>query len=123
LGEVPFFPISAGRITQGGAPRKAGSAARLTAGFLIAASEHLVAHHSETIYKTEASRKKFNSGTFHGYDFDNTMRRYRLARNDNPRPPASPVLRSASLTDPRREGASRHWLILVTGAVQTDKYE
>ncbi len=46
-----------------------------TAGFLIAASEHLVAHHSGEIYKTEASRKKFNSGTFHGYDFDSTMLR------------------------------------------------
>lgn len=46
-----------------------------TAGFLIAASEHLVAHHSDSIYKTEASRKKFNSGTFHGFDFDSTMLR------------------------------------------------
>lgn len=46
-----------------------------TAGFLIAASEHLVAHHSDSIYKTEESRKKFNSGTFHGYDFDSTMLR------------------------------------------------
>jgi len=46
-----------------------------TAGFLITASEHLVAHHSDSIYKTEASRKKFNSGTFHGYDFDSTMLR------------------------------------------------
>jgi len=46
-----------------------------TAGFLIAASEHLVAHHSDSIYKTEASRKKFNCGTFHGYDFDSTMLR------------------------------------------------
>src|SRR3954470_13661878 len=46
-----------------------------TAGFLIAASEHLVAHHSDSIYKTAASRKKFNSGTFHGYDFDSTMLR------------------------------------------------
>src|SRR5262245_46958962 len=46
-----------------------------TAGFLIAASEHLVGHHSDLIYKTEASRKRFNSGTFHGYDFDSTMLR------------------------------------------------
>ncbi|MGN6507412.1 MAG: type I restriction-modification system subunit M [Tepidisphaeraceae bacterium] len=46
-----------------------------TAGFLIAASEHLVAHHSGEIYKNEASRKKFNSSTFHGYDFDSTMLR------------------------------------------------
>src|SRR4029079_12949227 len=46
-----------------------------TAGFLIAASGRLVTHHSDSIYKTEASRKKFNSGTFHGYDFDSTMLR------------------------------------------------
>jgi hypothetical protein len=46
-----------------------------TAGFLIAASEHLVGHHSDAIYKSETSRKKFNSGTFHGYDFDSTMLR------------------------------------------------
>lgn len=46
-----------------------------TAGFLIAASEYLVDHHSDVIYKSEESRKKFNSGTFHGYDFDSTMLR------------------------------------------------
>jgi type I restriction-modification system DNA methylase subunit len=46
-----------------------------TAGFLIAASEHLVEHYSDAIYKTETSRRRFNEGTFHGYDFDNTMLR------------------------------------------------
>jgi type I restriction enzyme M protein len=46
-----------------------------TAGFLIAASEYLREHHGDAIYKTEASRRKFNSGTFHGYDFDSTMLR------------------------------------------------
>ncbi len=46
-----------------------------TAGFLIAASEHLVKHHSDTIYKDAAARLRFNEGTFHGYDFDNTMLR------------------------------------------------
>lgn len=46
-----------------------------TAGFLIAASEFLVDHHSDEIYKTEESRRKFNQGTFHGYDFDPTMLR------------------------------------------------
>ena len=46
-----------------------------TAGFLIAASEHLVEHHSDTIYKDAAARRRFNEGTFHGYDFDNTMLR------------------------------------------------
>ena len=46
-----------------------------TAGFLVAASEHLVQHHSDTIYKDAAARRHFNEGTFHGYDFDNTMLR------------------------------------------------
>ena len=46
-----------------------------TAGFLVAASEHLVEHHSDTIYKNAAARRHFTKGTFHGYDFDNTMLR------------------------------------------------
>ncbi|MDO8861843.1 class I SAM-dependent DNA methyltransferase [Haliea sp. E1-2-M8] len=46
-----------------------------TAGFLIAASEYLRDHHGDTIYKTEESRRKFNEGTFHGFDFDSTMLR------------------------------------------------
>ena len=46
-----------------------------TAGYLIAASQYLRRHHGDAIYRTEASRRKFNSGTFHGYDFDSTMLR------------------------------------------------
>ncbi len=46
-----------------------------TAGFLIAASEHLVDHYSDTIYKNAAARRRFNDHTFHGYDFDSTMLR------------------------------------------------
>jgi type I restriction enzyme M protein len=46
-----------------------------TAGFLIAASDYLVKNHSDTIYKDAKSRCRFNEGTFHGYDFDNTMLR------------------------------------------------
>ncbi|MDE2982944.1 MAG: class I SAM-dependent DNA methyltransferase [Gemmatimonadota bacterium] len=46
-----------------------------TAGFLIAAAEYLVEHDSETIYKDAATRRRFNEGTFHGYDFDSTMLR------------------------------------------------
>ncbi len=46
-----------------------------TAGFLIASSEYMREHHGDAIYKTKASRRKFNSGTFHGYDFDSTMLR------------------------------------------------
>lgn len=46
-----------------------------TAGFLIAASEHMVKHHSDAIYRDDAARRRFNEGTFHGYDFDSTMLR------------------------------------------------
>ena len=46
-----------------------------TAGFLIAASEYLIDHHSEVIYKDAQSRQRFNQDTFHGYDFDSTMLR------------------------------------------------
>jgi len=46
-----------------------------TAGFLIAASEYLRTHYSNLIYKDAAARRKFNGGTFHGYDFDSTMLR------------------------------------------------
>lgn len=46
-----------------------------TAGYLIAASEYLVKHHSDAIYKDAAARRRFNDHTFHGYDFDNTMLR------------------------------------------------
>ena len=46
-----------------------------TAGFLIAAAEYLVEHDNETIYKDAAARRRFNEGTFHGYDFDSTMLR------------------------------------------------
>ena len=46
-----------------------------TGGFLVAASEYLVEHHGDQIYKTDEARRRFNEGTFHGYDFDNTMLR------------------------------------------------
>lgn len=46
-----------------------------TAGFLVAASEHLVQHHSDAIYKNNKSRRQFNENTFHGFDFDSTMLR------------------------------------------------
>ena len=46
-----------------------------TAGFLVAASEHLVEHHGDRIYKDAQARRRFNEGTFHGYDFDTTMLR------------------------------------------------
>ena len=46
-----------------------------TAGFLVAASEHLVEHHGDRIYKNARARRGFNEGTFHGYDFDTTMLR------------------------------------------------
>ena len=46
-----------------------------TAGFLVAAAEYLNEHHSDQIYKDEASRKRFSEDTFHGYDFDVSMLR------------------------------------------------
>ena len=46
-----------------------------TAGFLVAASEHLVEHHGDSIHKDARARRRFNEGTFHGYDFDPTMLR------------------------------------------------
>ncbi|MBM1144619.1 N-6 DNA methylase [Alcanivorax sp. ZXX171] len=46
-----------------------------TAGFLVAASEYLQRHHGDAIYKNDEARRRFNEGTFHGYDFDNTMLR------------------------------------------------
>lgn len=46
-----------------------------TAGFLVAASEHLVEHHGDHIYKNARAHRRFNEETFHGYDFDTTMLR------------------------------------------------
>jgi type I restriction enzyme M protein len=46
-----------------------------TAGFLVAASEFIQQHHSDTIFKDEDARRRFNESTFHGYDFDTTMLR------------------------------------------------
>ena len=46
-----------------------------TAGFLVAASEYLVEHFGDRIYRSARARRRYNEGTFHGYDFDNTMLR------------------------------------------------
>ncbi|WP_438765345.1 type I restriction-modification system subunit M [Kushneria sp. TE3] len=46
-----------------------------TAGFLIEASKYLNEHHSGEIYRDNEARRRFNEGTFHGYDFDSTMLR------------------------------------------------
>lgn len=46
-----------------------------TAGFLVASSEYLRQRYANEIYQSEESRRKFNEGTFHGYDFDSTMLR------------------------------------------------
>ncbi|WP_241077369.1 type I restriction-modification system subunit M [Achromobacter xylosoxidans] len=46
-----------------------------TAGFLVAAAEYLQHHHSNEIYADQASAKRFNHDTFHGFDFDSTMLR------------------------------------------------
>ena len=48
----------------------------------------LVEHHSDTIYKDAAARRHFNEGTFHGYDFDNTMLRIgSMIAKSSSRPP------------------------------------
>jgi len=45
-----------------------------TAGFLVAAGEHLRQHHPELL-RDEALRTHFHHGMFHGFDFDGTMLR------------------------------------------------
>jgi len=44
-----------------------------TAGFLVAAVEYLRDHHSDTIFTEH--KEHFETGMFHGYDFDNSMLR------------------------------------------------
>lgn len=46
-----------------------------TAGFLVAAAQYLVTHHTDEIYRSTQSKKRFNHDTFHGFDFDSTMLR------------------------------------------------
>ena len=46
-----------------------------SAGFLVAASEYLNQHHRSEIYADEATTRRFNQETFHGFDFDSTMLR------------------------------------------------
>lgn len=45
-----------------------------TAGFLVAASEHIREHHEE-LFHNPAQRKAFHSSMFSGFDFDSTMLR------------------------------------------------
>ncbi|MFM0168847.1 class I SAM-dependent DNA methyltransferase [Paraburkholderia sediminicola] len=45
-----------------------------TCGFLVAAGEYLRDNHGE-LFSDVAAREHFHHGTFHGYDFDNTMLR------------------------------------------------
>lgn len=46
-----------------------------TAGYLVAAAEYLQKHHQNEIYANKTSARRFNSETFHGFDFDSTMLR------------------------------------------------
>ncbi len=47
-----------------------------TAGFLVAASEYLLAKHRNEVYANSADgARRFNNDTFFGYDFDSTMLR------------------------------------------------
>ena len=45
-----------------------------SAGFLVAAGEHLRTHHKEVL-RDEGLRRHFHGGLFHGFDFDATMLR------------------------------------------------
>lgn len=45
-----------------------------TAGFLVAAAEYLMEHHSDAIFKDKASTRRFYE-SLHGFDFDSTMLR------------------------------------------------
>ena len=47
-----------------------------TAGFLVAAAEHIRARHEKALYD-ETQRKHFHRSMFHGHDFDSTMLRRR----------------------------------------------
>ena len=46
-----------------------------TAGFLVAASEYLIDHHSTEVFANPEAAKRFSEATFFGYDFDSTMLR------------------------------------------------
>lgn len=46
-----------------------------SAGFLVAAAEYLIDHHSSEIYKDKTTADRFNQTTFSGFDFDSTMLR------------------------------------------------
>jgi type I restriction enzyme M protein len=46
-----------------------------TAGFLVFAAEYLQKHHEQEIFADKKSARRFNSETFHGFDFDSTMLR------------------------------------------------
>ncbi len=83
-----------------------------TAGFLVAASEYLRSQHGDAIYKTAAARLRFNEGTFHGYDFDDTMLRIGsmnmlLHGVENP-----DIRRRDSLAQADEDDAERYSLIL-----------
>ena len=88
-----------------------------TAGFLVAASEHLVEHHGNRIYKNARARRRFNEGTFHGYDFDNTMLRIGsmnmlLHGVENPDIRYRDSLAQTDLPSPAGDDAERYSLVL-----------
>lgn len=83
-----------------------------TAGFLIAASEHMMDHHKDAIYHSEEARSRFNEDTFHGYDFDTTMLRIGsmnmlLHGVENP-----DIRYKDSLSESAEDDAERYTLIL-----------
>ena len=46
-----------------------------TAGFLVAAAEHIAAHHPEVRTDPALRQRFYGGGMFHGFDFDSTMLR------------------------------------------------
>ena len=82
-----------------------------TAGFLVAASEHIREHHASVL--TDATqRKHFHASMFHGYDFDNTMLRI-ASMNMLMHGIESPDIRYRdSLSEGASEDADKYTLIL-----------
>ncbi len=82
-----------------------------TAGFLVAAGEHLREHHP-ALLRDDALRQHFHSGLFHGFDFDATMLRIgsmnmMLHGVENP-----DIRRRDSLAQDHAEEAGRYTLVL-----------
>ncbi len=82
-----------------------------TAGFLVAAGEHLRAHHP-ALLRDDALRRHFHEAMFHGFDFDATMLRIG-SMNMMLHGVESPAIRRRdSLAQDHAEDAGRYTLVL-----------